>query len=157
MGTVSELSYLQALLEEFGTDQGRDLQPSSQLELTTYFCNDFIAVCRVRLQVIDEHWFLSSQHCALWIWYSVSHMVRVSKNLLSRKKMDVKTLLGPWSHLWKFPDGHLVRMMTALCVILATLCINVTPWKMGDSICQLPALYLSLSHHSSSQSVICTV
>lgn len=65
MGTVSELSYLQALLEEFGTDQGRDLQPSSQLELTTYFCNDFIAVCRVRLQVIDEHWFLSSQHCAL--------------------------------------------------------------------------------------------
>lgn len=49
MGTMSELSYLQALLEGFKTDQGRDLQLSSQLELTTYLCNDFIAVCRVRL------------------------------------------------------------------------------------------------------------
>ena len=45
MGTMSELSYLQALLEGFKTDQGRDLQPSSQLELTTYLCNAFIAVC----------------------------------------------------------------------------------------------------------------
>lgn len=49
MGTMSELSYVQALLEGFGADQGRDLQPSSQLELTTHFRNDFIGVCRVRL------------------------------------------------------------------------------------------------------------
>lgn len=65
MGTVSELSYVQALLQGFGTDLGRDLQPSSQLELTAYLCNDFIAVCLVRLQVIDKPWFPSSQHCAL--------------------------------------------------------------------------------------------
>lgn len=65
MGTVSELSYLQVLLEGFGTAQGRDLQPSSQLELTTYLSNDVIVVCQVRLQVIDKHWFPSPQHCAL--------------------------------------------------------------------------------------------
>lgn len=65
MGIMSELSCLQGLLAMFGTNQACALQPSSELELTTYFYNGLLAVCLARLKVVGEPGLPSLHHCAL--------------------------------------------------------------------------------------------